>query len=510
MFPMRKILFAVFVAVVFLAVPVVSFTVAAQDEILFDIDRGKNTGASGWNRLTQYFNDLFYGDGKVSFDVSQMRDDFVSQGVQVSDVMINIEKDKILDLEYDFNGCEYEFVSNVSDEVNLYRVTVNTEEVVGGFWQGFRSWLGFSPTVTLANRDYISNLYVQHIFSLDLPISDSDATASDRTYLKSASQMGITTDEIREHYDLDSLEYNGSGIKVAVLDTGIFLSSEYDAYGDNFFALSAIADDNTTVDYCGHGSHVCSVLGGKYVDIDGNVFEGMAPGAEIYSIRVLNAKGSGTETDIIRGLNMAVDLDVDIVSMSLGGFIPAFSAMYDAIQRVRAEGIIVVAAAGNSAETYPASPAVWDGVISVGSLDKNGFLSFYSNLNFDVGAIGQDVTAPAYSKNTGRFTWVTMSGTSMATPVVSGLLAVYLESEPILKGKAENILGNVKKSGDYENPAVPEELFSIASWWNDYYYSFPEFDIVGAIEASALSYPDRSNMMDFGSIGFWRWSGKNP
>lgn len=484
--------------------------VSAARVTSFDIDRGEDSGAGFWEGITQYWNDAFYGVSKVSFDVSTQRKEFNAAGISESEILINLQRGKIKELEYDFPDVRHEFVRNVSKDFELYSIEIATDDVIGGFWQGLKNWLGWQTRNTLANREYISNVYLNHALSLDLPEQENEVETKERFMLKKPNEIGITTGEMREHYGLDDISFNGSGISIAVLDTGVHLDNEYDSYGSNFFALSGLIGDNSSVDYNGHGSHCSSIIAGRNVSIDGYDFEGMAPGATVYSIKVLNNRGAGTEKDIINGLEMAIDLDVDIISLSLGGRMPAFSAFYDSIQKARAEGIIIVAAAGNERASLSSSPAIWDGVISVGSLSDEGFLSFFSNLNFDVAAIGQDVSAPAYSSGLGRFTWVTMSGTSMACPAVAGMLAVYLEAIPTLKGKATTILNDIDDNGDYTNPDVPDSLFSIATWWNDYYYDFPEIDIAAMFDDEGSDVPSRSNLMTFGSVSFWRVTGKNP
>ena len=499
--------YSIIIAVAFLFIATAFVGVAEAQTT--DIDRGIETGVNGWNRVTQYWNNKFYGYGKVSFEVSAMRKDYNSYGIEESEMLVNIDNSEIAQLPYDYPDCEYSFVRNVTSDIGLYYVKVATDDVIGGFWQGLKFKLGFNSLDTLATRDYIKNLYIQHTLALDLPASENVETL-DRLNLRNYNQVGITTSEIREHYNLDEIEYNGSGIKIAVLDTGIYLTNEYDSYGSNFFAHTAITGEGSYLDLNGHGSHVCSIVGGANVTIDDENFQGIAPGAEIHSIKVLNDKGSGTEKDIITGIEMAIALDVDIISMSLGGSMPAFSAFYDSIQKARAEGIIIVAAAGNEKNYFLSSPAIWDGVISVGCVNDGGFISFFSNLNFDVAAIGQDVTAPAYAKQDNRYGWVTMSGTSMSCPVVAGLVAIYLQAIPTLKGKVTSIIKDINDSGDYENPEVPDDLFSIASWWNDYYYDFPEFDIYSMINDETSVMPKRDSVMPFSSINNWRTLGKNP
>jgi subtilisin family serine protease len=175
------------------------------------------------------------------------------------------------------------------------------------------------------------------------------------------------------------------------------------------------ADDN------GHGTHVA----GTIAAIDNSIgVIGVAREADLYAVKVLNRKGSGYTSDIIEGIDWAIENDMDIINMSLGS--SWYSATFEAAcTRAIDAGIVVVAAAGNSgpgAETV-GYPAKYPGVIGVSATDSSNVIAYFSSRGE-----GVDIAAPGvsiYSTYKGG-AYTTMSGTSMASPHVAGVVALIL------------------------------------------------------------------------------------
>jgi subtilisin len=209
----------------------------------------------------------------------------------------------------------------------------------------------------------------------------------------------------------------GQGIKVAVLDTGID-KSHPDLVanirgGINF----TTADPNDFQDRQGHGTHCAGIIGG--VDNGVGVI-GVAPSVDLYSVKVLGDNGSGGFQAIVKGIDWCIQNSIDIISMSLGCAQDPGVALHDAIKRARAAGIIIVAASGNEA-THCGYPAVYDEVIAVGAVDPAFDKASFSNFGQEV-----DVAAPGvniYSTYLNG-TYAKLSGTSMATPMVAGAVAL--------------------------------------------------------------------------------------
>ncbi len=208
----------------------------------------------------------------------------------------------------------------------------------------------------------------------------------------------------------------GKGVKVAVLDTGIDL--EHPDLKANIGGYeSFIAAEPDPRDGNGHGTHCAGIIAACQNN-EGVV--GMAPEATIYSGKVMNADGRGGSAEAIRGVRWAIEQDVDIISMSFGSLfhIPQFQTE---INKAANKGIVVVAATGNEAISQKNYPAAYDNVIAVGAIDDNGLTTF-SNYGtwMDIAAPGEDIlsTVP------GGYAY--MSGTSMACPLVSGIVALML------------------------------------------------------------------------------------
>lgn len=217
--------------------------------------------------------------------------------------------------------------------------------------------------------------------------------------------------------------FTGSGVKVAVLDTGITpIDSELNLAGSRSFT-----DNIETVDTYGHGTQVAAVIGAKINGIKGS---GIAPDAELYNIRALNQEGKGSDAGIIRGINYALqDLHVDLINMSFSSVYYS-GATQTAIMRAYESGVTVVAAAGNAGQIRNDYPAAYDHVLSVAATDRYNQRTEFTNYGY-----GIDLAAPGMSVfsacNDGEYR--AQDGTSMACPIVTGEAAVILSAYPEIK-----------------------------------------------------------------------------
>jgi len=208
---------------------------------------------------------------------------------------------------------------------------------------------------------------------------------------------------------------SGSGVKVAVIDTGIDLKHPdlvVKGGASTVWYTSSYNDDN------GHGTHVAGIVAA----LDNSIgVVGVGPQINLYAVKVLDKNGSGYLSDVIEGLDWAVANRMQVVNMSLGTSSDVQS-LHDAVARVNAAGIVQVAAAGNSggAVIYPAA---YPEVIAVSATDKTDSLASWSSRGpeVDLAAPGVDI----YSTYKGS-TYQTLSGTSMASPHVAGVAALVL------------------------------------------------------------------------------------
>lgn len=217
----------------------------------------------------------------------------------------------------------------------------------------------------------------------------------------------------------------GAGIKIAVIDSGCdinHVSLKDSIAGVRNFTTEDNKNPRIVTDRVGHGTHVAGIIAANE---DKNIMSGVAPDAELYILKAIDKTGSGKLSWVINAINYAVELDVDIISMSLG--MPESDPKLErAINNAVKKGISVVCAAGNEGDTnYDdfeySYPAAYVDVISVGAVDKKSVPASFTNSNLviDCVAPGVDIVS-TYPNNT----YASLSGTSMATPYVTGSIAL--------------------------------------------------------------------------------------
>lgn len=216
----------------------------------------------------------------------------------------------------------------------------------------------------------------------------------------------------------------GDAVKVAVLDTGID-TSHPDLVANIAGGFDAIGRRGGYRDDNGHGTHVAGIVAAASNDIG---VVGVASGADLYAVKVLDRKGSGYLSDIIEGLEWAIGNDMDVANMSLGT--PSYSATFaQAVQAAYDAGIVLVAAAGNDgpgADTVE-YPARFPQVIAVSATTASDAVASFSSTgpSVELAAPGSSV----YSTYKGS-AYKTLSGTSMASPHVAGSAALVIGTAP--------------------------------------------------------------------------------
>lgn len=245
----------------------------------------------------------------------------------------------------------------------------------------------------------------------------------------------------------DVYEPGAPKIKVAVIDTGIDEHCDLTNVSQRTSLTQADEDDDLGDNGTGHGTHVAGIIGAN------GVARGLAPNAELISIRVFERNSGATDTTYVYdGIKAAIDAGVDVINLSLGQEYED-AVLQAAIEDAETAGILVVAASGNEGSDVPQYPAVYPSVVSVAALgrrgtfpagsvhsvhhpraigsDKDDYVPDFSNWGkVDLAAPGVAVISTIGTKG-----YAAQDGTSMACPVVSGLAARLLESSPRLKGR---------------------------------------------------------------------------
>ncbi len=214
----------------------------------------------------------------------------------------------------------------------------------------------------------------------------------------------------------------GSNAIVAVLDTGANLAHPDLAAVNVVGTYNALDGTANIADGHGHGTHVLGTIAAA--TNNGIGVAGIAPSASVLVVKVLGDNGSGSWSAICSGIEWAAAHGATVISMSLGSSSPILdlnNPMQTAVNDAYAAGVTVVAAAGNSGNTDYSVPASLDHVVSVASVGASGAKSGFSQANdrVDIAAPGENTLS---TSRTGSY--VSMSGTSMATPHVAGVAAL--------------------------------------------------------------------------------------
>lgn len=280
------------------------------------------------------------------------------------------------------------------------------------------------------------------------------------------AMLDTSVSDIGAKYVWDTYGYDGSGITIAIIDTGIDAShvalddldddpGTWDpkviAFKDFVNGLDDLdsSDGMDAYDDNGHGTHVAGIAAGT--GAPDYLYIGVAPGANLVGVKVLDSSGSGTLSDVIAGIEWVVQnkdtYNIKVINLSLGASVTTAdgtSPVAIAVDKAVLAGIVACVAAGNEgpAPRTISTPGDAHLAITVGAAfdsgegTKGAVASFSSQGPTDDGRVKPDITAPgvyimAPEANTGTG-YIEYSGTSMATPHVAGAVALLLQANPTL------------------------------------------------------------------------------
>ena len=270
----------------------------------------------------------------------------------------------------------------------------------------------------------------------------------------------------------------GAGINVTIIDSGINYSHP-DLAANYAGGYDFVNGDSDPMDDAGHGTHVAGTVAA--INNDFGVI-GVSPQVNIYALKVLNAGGSGSYSDIISAIDWASTNNMDVASMSLGG---GFNSIWlrKACDNAYKNGVLLVAAAGNDAGVV-SYPAAYNSVIAVSATDQNNNIAWFSNFGKQV-----ELAAPGVGINStimdGGYSGNTWSGTSMATPHVTGAAALVLTTSVTDAGYDAN------NNGQWDPNEVRQRLRDTATdlgaTGKDLYFGY---GLVNALAATEVIAPE--------------------
>lgn len=253
----------------------------------------------------------------------------------------------------------------------------------------------------------------------------------------------------------------GTGVKVAVLDTGI--DTDHPELEDSYLGgYDYVNNDPNPEDDHGHGTHVTGIITSNGINNANS--KGVAPETGIYMYKVCNSNGSCYEDDMVAAMEAAVATDARVMSISVGGGSYTTQncdgdSLAAKVNWVVNQGLTVAVAAGNDGRGV-SSPGCASGVIGVGAVDKSNNVPYWSGRSLALDIVAPGVNNYSTYLNGG---YQSMSGTSMATPHVSGVTALLLETDPTLTT-------NEVKTALYDTASPVNKCYSCRFFWGGYCY----------------------------------------
>lgn len=290
-----------------------------------------------------------------------------------------------------------------------------------------------------------------------LKLPQSLATEKILSLLRAMGQVSYAeVDEVRQASDVPNDPYYGqqwqfgsiqaeggwskthgsTSVILAVIDTGIDYNHP-DLSGKVLPGYNYVSGNNDPYDDNGHGSHVAGLAAAMTNNSVG--VAGVDWQARILPLKVLDSSGSGYDSDIASAIRYAADNGAEVINMSLGGSTSS-TTLQNAVNYAYGKGVVIVAAAGNDGSSSVSYPAAYNGVIAVGAINSSNQRADFSNYGtkLDLMAPGVNVLSTYPGSR-----YQSMSGTSMASPIVAGGACLVLAAFPGYAGKPDDVAGKL-------------------------------------------------------------------
>jgi len=399
--------------------------------------------------------------------VNNKNQDNYTINIQDALIKINLEQERLISELKRIENLYLE-QKNVKHEKPIFTIEAKYNKVINGLAIRTNTFV----FIELRKLNFVKNIVKDFQLKIDL---------NDAIHIINADSVWLT-------YGLE-----GDSIKIGIIDTGIDyyhpdlgggFGSEFKVYGGKDF----VNDDLDPMDDNGHGTHIAGII-----SADGAI-KGVAPHSNLLAIKAFDDTGWGRWWHILSALDYALDPDddpltndrVDIINMSWGSQEnPYDETISNAVENLENTGVIFVASAGNGGPNYRTlnSPAVVPHVIAVGNITKADSINngssrgpAISNLSIkpDLVAPGTDIIST--NLNGG---YVSMSGSSMATPMVSGAAALLLQKHPewspeLIKSKLKNSAANIG--------------------YNQFTQGAGKVDVFKAAKSETVAYPSSINL----------------
>ena len=300
------------------------------------------------------------------------------------------------------------------------------------------------------------DLEVHHIFeeydavSVTIPVSmrDNLNARPNIRFIEEDPEVETTSQTASWGYrsldieDVKQTGLTGKGIKIGILDTGVRTDHPdlHISGGATFVQGTSSYNDDF-----GHGTHVAGIIASQDNDL-GTV--GVAPDAQLYAVKVLDNNGKGNQSDVVAGINWAMEQQLDIINLSITSPTGSF-LLQETLQKAYDQGMLIIAASGNFVTPVYENinvlfPAQYSTVIAVGAVNENLVRSSFSyyGQDLDFVAPGENIYSTYNGLEDGEYQLST--GTSMAAPFVTGMAALYKEAYPTLN--STEILSRMERS----------------------------------------------------------------